>query len=223
VPIAVVVAAAAGLVPAWLAARAEPIASVRPAVLPARRARQPAGITGLAAVNVLRTPGRAAVGAVSLAVGITALTVLAALSFAFRGVLVGTLLGNAVAVQVRGVDYIAVAATVALGVLAVADVVFLSISDRAAELAAIRSFGWREAALSRLVLTEGVIIGLVGSLAGAIIGLVAAAQFAGQLPAALYGVAAVAIAAGVLVTGLAALLPAQALRRLPTAHLLAEE
>lgn len=223
VPIAVAVAVIAGLIPAWLAARAEPVASVRPPVLGVRRARQPGGITALAAVNVLRTPGRALVGAVSLAVGVTALTILAAVTIAFRGVVVGSLLGNAVAVQVRGVDYVAVTATVALGVLAVADVVFLNIRERAPELAAIRAFGWPESALSRLVVTEGAIIGLAGSLAGAALGLAAAAQFAGQLPATLYLIAAAAVAGGLLVTTAAALLPAQALRRLPAAHLLAEE
>ncbi len=223
VPVAVAVAVIAGLIPAWLAARAEPAASVRPPVLGVRRARQPGGITALAAVNVLRTPGRALVGAVSLAVGVTALTILAAVTIAFRGVVVGSLLGNAVAVQVRGVDYVAVTATVALGVLAVADVVFLNIRERAPELAAIRTFGWPESALSRLVITEGAIIGLAGSLAGAALGLAAAAQLAGQLPATLYLIAAAAVAGGLLVTTTAALLPAQALRRLPAAHLLAEE
>jgi putative ABC transport system permease protein len=223
VPIAVTVAVTAGLIPAWLAARAEPIASVRPPVLAVHRAGQPRGITTLAAVNVLRTPGRAAVGAVSLAVGVTALTILAAVTFAFRGVVVGSLLGNAVAVQVRGVDYVAVTATVALGVLAVADVVFLNIRERAPELATIRAFGWRETALSRLVITEGAIIGLAGSLAGAALGLAAAAWFSGQLTATLYLIAGAAAAAGLLVTTTAAVLPAQALRRLPTAHLLAEE
>jgi len=223
VPIAVAVALIAGLAPAWLAATAEPVASVRPPVLAVRRARQPGGITALAAVNVLRTPGRALVGAISLAVGVTALTILAALTFAFRGVVVGSLLGNAVAVQVRGVDYVAVIATVTLGVLAVADVVFLNIRERAAELATIRAFGWPESALSRLVITEGAIIGLTGSLAGAALGLAAAAAFAGQLPATLYPIAAAAVAAGVLVTTGSALLPAHALRHLPAAHLLAEE
>jgi putative ABC transport system permease protein len=223
VPIAVAVAVIAGLVPAWLAARADPVASVRPAVLGVRRARQPGGITALAAVNVLRTPGRSAVGAVSLAVGVTALTILAAVTFAFRGVVVGSLLGNAVAVQVRGVDYVAVIATVALGVLAVADVVFLNIRERAAELAAIRTFGWRETALSRLVITEGAIIGLAGSLVGAVLGLAAAAQLASQVPGILYLIAAAAVAGGLVVTSMAALLPAQALRRLPAAQLLAEE
>ncbi len=223
VPVAVTVALVAGLIPAWLAARADPVESVRPPVLGVRRARQPGGITALAAVNVLRTPGRAAVGAAGLAIGITALTLLAAVTFAFRGVLVGSLLGNAVAVQVRGVDYIAVVATVALGVLAVADVIILNTRDRAAEIATIRALGWRESALSRLVISEGVLIGGAGSLAGAVTGLAAAAAFAGQLPGRLYLVAVASVLAGALITAAAAVLPARALRRLPAAHLLAEE
>ena len=136
-------------------------------MLAVRRAHQPRGITSLALLNVARTPGRTLIGVVSLAVGIAALTLLTAVTVAFRGVVVGSLLGDAVAVQVRGVDYVAAGATVALGVLAVADVVFLNITERAAELATIRSFGWRDTALARLVITEGAIIGIAGSLAGA--------------------------------------------------------
>jgi ABC-type lipoprotein release transport system permease subunit len=118
-------------------------------------------------INVLRTPGRGLVGALSLAVGVAALTMLTAVTLAFRGAVVGSLLGNAVAVQVRDADYVAFAATVALGVLAVADVLFLNIRERAAELATIRALGWPESALGRLVVAEGAAIGLCGSLAGA--------------------------------------------------------
>ncbi len=223
VPVAIAVALAGGMAPAWLAARADPVASVRPPVLAAGRARQPRGITSLALLNVARTPGRTAIGVVSLAVGIAAVTMLTAVTFAFRGVIVGSLLGDAVAVQVRSVDYIAAGATVILGVLAVADTVFLNIRERAAELATIRSFGWRDSALARLVITEGAVIGVAGSLIGAGLGLAAAAWFAGQLPARLLAIAAVAMVAGVLITAAAALLPAALLRRLPTADLLAEE
>jgi len=223
VPVAVAVAVAAGLAPAWLAARADPVSSVRPPALAAGRAHQPRGITSLALLNVARTPGRTLIGVVSLAVGVAALTLLAAVTFAFRGVIVGSLLGDTVAVQVRGVDYVAAGATVALGVLAVADVVFLNIKERAAELATIRSFGWRDTALARLVITEGAIIGATGSLAGAGLGLAAAAWFAGQLPARLLATAAAAVGAGIIITAAAALLPAALLRRLPAAHLLAEE
>jgi hypothetical protein len=223
VPVAMAVAVVAGLAPAWLAARADPVSSVRPPVLAVRRAHQPRGITSLALLNVARTPGRTLIGVVSLAVGIAALTLLTAVTFAFRGVVVGSLLGDAVAVQVRGVDYIAAGATAALGVLAVADVVFLNITERAAELATIRSFGWRDTALARLVITEGAIIGVAGSLTGAGLGLAAAAWFAGHLPARLLAIAAAAAAAGIIITAAAALLPAALLRHLPLAHLLAEE
>jgi hypothetical protein len=95
--------------------------------------------------------------------------------------------------------------------------------DRAAELATIRNFGWREAALQRLVITEGAIIGLAGSIVGAVPGLIAAADFAGQRAAALYIVAAGAVVTGAVVTAAAAPVPAHALRRMPAAHLLAEE
>jgi hypothetical protein len=223
VPVAVVVALIAGAVPAWQATRAEPLSSVRPPVLAVRRARRTSGVTGLALINVLRTPGRSALGAVSLAVGTTALTILAAVTFAFRGDVVGSLLGDAVAVQVRGVDYVAAIATVALGVLSVADVVVLGIRERAAEIATIRTFGWRESALFQLAVTEGVIIGLFGSLAGAALGLAATAEFAGQLTTRLYLIAVVAVIAGTLVTAGAAMVATRALRRLPDAHLLAED
>jgi putative ABC transport system permease protein len=223
VPVAMAVAVVAGLVPAWLAARADPVSSVRPPVVAAGRAHQPRGITSLALLNVARTPGRSLIGVASLAVGIAALTMLTAVTVAFRGVVVGSLLGDAVAVQVRSVDYVAGGATVALGVLAVADVVFLNIRERAAELATLRSFGWHDSTLARLVITEGTIIGVVGSLAGAGLGLGGAAWFAGQLPARLLAIAAAAVAAGIIITATAALLPAALLRRLPTAHLLAEE
>lgn len=65
-------------------------------------------------------------------------------------------------------------------------------------------------------------IGIAGSLAGAALGLAAAAEFAGKLPSGLFAAGASA-AAGVLVTAGAALLPARLLSRLPAAHLLAEE
>jgi putative ABC transport system permease protein len=110
-----------------------------------------------------------------------------------------------------------------LGVLAVADAIFLNITDRAGELAAIRAFGWPESALSRLIITEGAITGLAGSLAGAALGLAAAAVFAGRLPVPLILTAAAAAAAGVLVTAAAALLPARVLRRTAVAPLLAQE
>lgn len=223
VPAAVLLALLAGAVPAWRASQADPGAAVRPAISTGRRARSPHRVAGLAATNVLRTPGRSALAALSLAVGAAALTLLVGITLAFRGVVVGSLLGDAVAVQVRGVDYIAVVATVALGVLAVADVLFLNLRERAGELATLRATGWTETALSRLVVIEGALLGLTGALVGAAVGLVGAAVFAGALPGRLILVTGLVLIGGTAVTALAALVPAQLLRRLPTAPLLAED
>ncbi|HEU0102243.1 MAG TPA: FtsX-like permease family protein [Mycobacteriales bacterium] len=223
VPAAVLLALLAGAVPAWRASRADPGAAVRPAVSTGRLSRSPHRVAGLALTNVLRTPGRSVLAALSLAVGAAALTLLVGITLAFRGVVVGSLLGDAVAVQVRGVDYIAVVATVALGVLAVADVLFLNLRERAGELATLRATGWSESALSRLVVTEGALLGLTGALVGAAVGLAGAAVFAGALPGRLLLVTALVLAGGTAVTALAALVPAQLLRRLPTAPLLAED
>ena len=75
----------------------------------------------------------------------------------------------------------------------------------------------------RLLEKQGTVIGLAGSLAGAALGLAGAAEFTGQLPARLVLLAAVAGLAGTVITATAAFLPARAMRRLPTARLLAEE
>lgn len=223
VPAAVALAVLAGLVPAWQAARIDPGAAVHPALLPVRRGRAARSVTGLAMRNLMRSPGRSLIGAASLAVGVCALTLLLAVTLAFRGQVIGSLLGDAISVQARTTDYVAAALTVALGVLAIADVLYLNIRERAAEFATLRALGWREGPLTRLVAFEGVGMGLIGSLCGAAAGLAAAGSFAGHVPPALFAIAVVAVAVGTLLTAAAALVSATALRRLGPAQALAEE
>jgi ABC-type antimicrobial peptide transport system permease subunit len=138
-------------------------------------------------------------------------------------VLVGTLLGDAVAIRVRGTDYVAVIATILLGVAAVADVLFLGLRERAAEFATLEAAGWDDRVLGRLVVLEGLWIGALGALAGAAAGLAAAALFAGSLPTELVLTSLAAAVAGTVLAGGAALIPAVWLRRTPTVPLLAGE
>ncbi|WCB93240.1 hypothetical protein DSM104299_01947 [Baekduia alba] len=223
VPAATVLALAAGAVPAARAARSDPLEAVRPAVRPTGSARPIRSVRGLAIRNLLRVPGRTALGVVSLGVGVFALTALLAVTAAFRGAVVGTVLGDAIAVQVRTADYLAVGATLVLGGLAVADVLYLNLRDRSAEIATLRATGWREGQLTRLVALEGLGLGVVGGVLGAGIGLAAAVAFTGELTTAMPLVAGGAALLGILIAVGASLPPAAALRRLPTATLLAEE
>jgi putative ABC transport system permease protein len=223
IPGATLLALLAATVPAARAARSDPLAAVRPAVRPPRSARSVRSVRGLAVRNLLRVPGRTALGVVSLAVGVAALTGLLAVTTSFRGAVVGTVLGDAVAVQVRTADYVAAAATLLLGGLACADVLYLNLRDRSAEIATLRATGWRERQLTRLVALEGAGLGLLGGLLGAAAGLGAAAAFAGRITLDMGLVAAGAALLAVAIAVLASLPPAAQLRRLPTATLLAEE
>ncbi|MEU7930339.1 FtsX-like permease family protein [Micromonospora echinofusca] len=223
VPVALLLALVAGLAPALRATRAHPAAALRPAVATARWVRRPRTLAGLALANLARTPGRTLLGAGALAIGVAALTLVAAAGYAFRGAIVGSLLGDTVSLSVRGADTMAAVATVLLGAAAVADVLYLNIRDRAAELATLRAIGWSDAALGRLIGYEGLALGVLGAVTGAGLGLAGTAWLVGALPGTLVTVAALVAVAGVLVTSVAALVPAALLRRLPTARLLAEE
>lgn len=213
----------AGLAPAIGAARVEPIAAVRPAVLELGRARRPKRIGQLALVNLLRVPGRSALGALSLAIGVCALTLLLAATLAFGNLLVGSVLGAVVSVEVQGSDLVAVVSIVALGIAAVGDVVFLNLRERTAEMATLRAFVWDEFTVMRLVVLEGSCLGLAGSVVGGGLGLADAAILVGGLPASLLITTLIAIVAGTLLAGLVALIPAAWIMRRPTAELLAQE
>lgn len=223
VPAAVVLALLAGLGPAVRASRADPGAAVRPPVLAARRAHTPRSVAGLAINNLLRAPGRSLLGALSLAIGICALTLLLAFSLAFHGQIVGTLLGGAVAVQTRSVDYIATIVTVLLGAFAIADVLYLNMRERATELATLRAVGWHNSTVTWLITLEGLGMGVLGSIAGAGAGLAGAAVFTHALPGDLIAVATICVVAGTAVATLAAALPASTIGHAKLAQTLAEE
>lgn len=223
VPVAVGLALLAGAIPAARAARVHPAETLRPAVRAPRRSRPAYTVTAMGLANLSRVPGRTALGGGALAIGIAALTVLVAVTSAFQGTVVGTLLGDAVSLRVRGVDAVAVATILLLGVLAVADVLYLNVRERAAELAALRVLGWTPGAVARLIAAEGFGIGLLGALAGAGIGLAAAASLAGELPPSLLLGAGLVAVAGTVVTAAAALVPALLVHRMSVARALAEE
>lgn len=210
-PLSLLLALLAGIIPAWRASGIPPIDALRPAVRDARQGRRIRHLAGLALVNLRRVPSRAFVGAIGLALGAAALTLLLAVEWAFQGVLSGTLLGDSIAIQIRGYDYLAVALVIALAALSIADVLYLNLRDRQAELVTLRTLGWSVRHLAIIVLSEAAVVGLAGTLVGAAAGVaIAAASLAVPLGQLL--LSAAAAAAG----GLAAALLASAI---PIAHI----
>lgn len=222
-PVALALTVLAGLFPAARAAGMAPLAAIRPPVVASGRGRRVRRLAVLALVNLARVPGRSAVAVAGLVVGVAALTVLLAIQRAFEGSAVGTLLGNAVALQVRPADLVAAGLLIALAAAAVADVLYRSLRDRAAELATLRAFGWHPRQLATVVALEALLLGLAGSLTGAALATLAATTMLAVPAAPLALAAALATLGGTLASLLASTIPLTHLNRLTTPTVLAAE
>lgn len=211
--LAVTLLAAAG--PAWRASRASPLPELSAPgwIHPAKGGglRKVRGPSQLAYLNLRAEPVRTALGMTAVGVGAAGLTLLLAITVAFRGSVVGSLLGDAVSLQARRVDYLAVLITLLLAAIAVADISYLNMRERRDDLALLRAVGWTAGRLGQLIVSEGALIGLGGSAAGAGLGLAATAALAGSVPGSLWLLAGLTALTGALTSALASLLAALSL------------
>lgn len=223
IPIGVALAVIAGLMPALRAAEATPLQSVLPDVIGGGRAHQSSRFMGLAMTNILRVPSRSALGVSGLFFGAGALTFLLGIDAGFHHLLVGSLLGHYVSIQVRGVDLVSVGLVMGLGALSVADVLFVNLRERAAEFVTLRTCGWSEGHVARVVSLEALWLGLIGSGSGAALGVAATALVHGvPLLDGIQG-AGISLGAGVLAALVACLGPAVLVGRLTPPTVLAQE
>jgi putative ABC transport system permease protein len=220
-PLALAVAVVAGIVPALRAARMRPLEAVTAPVIAGERRRPIRRLAALALANVRRVPGRSLIAVAALAVGVAALTLLVAINQAFQGTLVGTLLGEAISVQIQALDFLTVGLVVALATLSLADVLFLNLRERAAELVTLRTVGWDDRQLARVIAMEALSLGLFGSLVGAGVGFLLGVELGISFRPLVFAAAA-GVVGGAVVALLASLLP---LSRLSTLRpgVLAEE
>jgi putative ABC transport system permease protein len=219
VPIALGLACVSGLAPAYAATRGRPLDAVYSVPGGGGHHRAIRHVSGIARANIVRRPARLVSGALGLFIGVAAFAVLLAVQLAFQGQVVGTALGDVVTVQVRGVDLIAAVLALLLGALSVADVLAVNLRDRAGEQAVLAATGWRPATLFRLAFTEGMAVGVVGALAGGIVGLGLAALLTGSALAVAPS-ALLAAMIGLILVGVVLMVPAwQASQTAPAAAL----
>src|SRR5580692_8862203 len=199
-PVAAVLATVSGLAPSWVASRIPPAEALQPAArAPRRGGRRVRTVTGLAITGIVRAPGRSAVAATGLAVGVAGLTVLLAAHVSFATSIGDSELAGLVTGSTRGTDLVSVLLTIALSAGGVADLTYLNLRERAGELAALAASGWGRRQLGRLLTGEAVVTAGTGSVVGAAIGLtVAGVAFGLTLP--VLATAALAAVGGTAVT-----------------------
>lgn len=224
VPLGALLALLPGLAATLTAGRIAPLDAFRPR--PAGRAgRAPTlyGPTTLGLILTGRRLGRTGLGSLAVALAVASAVLLATVVRAFHGAVVGSFLGDAVALQVRAPDIAAAVLLAVLGLTAVATVLLLGVAEDASALAALQAVGWTDAALTRTLLTQAGVMGLIGSAVGAALTVGAMAAALGGIPA---GVAWVATICGTTATALClltALIPAAIRRRTPAARALRAE
>ena len=208
VPAALAVTLLAAAWPAWRSSVPAPLSDPAAGRAAGRRgATSPVrGLVQLAYRNLRDEPGRTGLGMLAVGLGSAGLTALLAIAVAFRGSVVGSVLGDAISLRARTVDYLAVVVTLLLAAVAVADVSYLNMRERRDDLAVLRAVGWTAGQLTRLIAAEGLLIGVTGSVAGAGAGLALTAAVVGSVPAGLWPLAGLAALTGTLAGLLAALL-----------------
>jgi hypothetical protein len=223
--LAVLLTCLAGIYPALQAARAHP--GTATAQIPGRNRRRRSGtgartLTRLATTNILRVPGRSLLAAAGVALAVAGLTLIAVLVTAFHGQTAGTLLGQAIIVQVHAADYLAAGICAVLGLALAGDIAYTATRDRAGEHALLRATGWTDADLTRLVGLETALTATAGAVTGTVLPVVGVWAATGAAPAAAIAAAAGIGIAGILATMLTALVPARRLMRTAPARHLAE-
>ena len=200
-PLAWVVAFVASLPPA-LSARQGTVIEVirRPARM--RRSRRLSGALHIGVLELLshwRWEAILGVGAVALGASLVGGIVL--ITAAFRGQLDSTVMGLYLAGQVRSFHVAISVLTLAVGAIAVAEVIGLSYLERRSQLATLRALGWPRVKVAALLAVQALGLGLAGGLIGAMIIMAAsiliAAPVAALLLAMLAAVGSAMVAAAV--------------------------
>ncbi len=223
VPLGVLLAVIPGLTAATVAGRMAPADLFRPPVARRRSPRRVDGPFGVGLSTLAQHPGRIAAGVLGVALAVSSGSLLAGVVSHFHETLIGSFLGDAVAVQVRTPDVAAVVLIALLGLAAVATLLFLGLIEDARSLAALRAIGWTDSMLVRTILGQAFVIGIVGSFAGGVVALIIWRLAFGPLDAPTLITTGLVAACGVAACVITAIGPAAWAGRLPTARILSSE
>ena len=135
-----------------------------------------------------------------------------------QGYLSGTLLGEYILARIEGYHYTIVGIGFGLAAISTANSLLSSVLERRREIGVLKAIGWRTGAVARLFLTEGLLLGTLGGLAGTVLGLGIFASLYRSLPPGLAWAAAAGILVPALVGVLAAIYPAWQAARIQPAE-----
>ncbi|MFZ1412011.1 MAG: ABC transporter permease [Micropruina sp.] len=169
IPLGVLIAVLPGLAATAVAGSVAPAEAFRPRALGrgSMGSRGVGGPIGVGLAMIGQRPGRVIVGALGVALAVASITLLADVVGNFQGAVVGSFLGDAVSLQVRTPDIAAAVLLAVLGITALGTLLFLGLAEDAQALAALRAVGWTDGMLARVIVTQALLVGLIGAVVGA--------------------------------------------------------
>jgi hypothetical protein len=214
-----------GLYPAWLAARVPPIIGLQQGHSHHTTGSRssafsplPSALFLLAWRGLTRRWHHSLLGALTAALSAALLVLLLSVTMNQQGALSGTLLGEFILVRIEGYHYALVAIGFALAAFSLANSLLAGVLERRREIGVLKATGWRTETVTRLFLTEGSLLGLLGGLLGVLLGLITFAAIYQALSLNLLWIGAVGLLTPVLVGALAALYPARVAAHVPPAE-----
>jgi hypothetical protein len=221
VPLLVVLLSLLGsLYPAWLAARVPPIAGLQQGSLRAtagdstgRTFLPPRSLLLLAWRGLTRRWSRSALGGLTAMLSAGLLVLMLAVTVDRQGAISGTLLGEFILVRIESYHYAIVAIGFGLAALSLANSLLAGVLERRREIGVLKAVGWRTPTVARLFVLEGVLLGLLGGLGGAALGLATFVGVYETFSPSLGWITLVGVLTPAIVGALAALYPARVAAR----------
>jgi hypothetical protein len=121
--------------------------------------------------SLVRRRGTTVVTLAVTAVATGFLVLLVVLIQAARGYLAGTLLGTYIMVHIEGYHLAMAGIALAVAVIAATDSGLLGVLQRRQELALLLAMGWEPRRVGQLIMIEGFLLGIAGSLLGLAVGI----------------------------------------------------
>lgn len=171
--LALIVYVLGSLWPAWLSGRIKPYETMRTGEITkeSRRWIRSSSMFTMALNHFLGKIGRYSLSVASIALPTALLVLLLFISLRLKGLLYTSWVGQYISIQIGPQHYIAIAITLIICILTTCEIVWQNVAERKVELFLLKSTGWRNNAIRRLVLLEGWICGLLSGVLGYGIGL----------------------------------------------------
>ncbi len=173
IPVGLLITIVPGLAAAAAAARVAPLdAFLEPQ--PKRQGRwqhTTRGPIGVGVAMLAQRAARLAVGSAGVALAVISDTLVLGVAWHFHDTLIGSFLGDAVAVQARTPDLVAAGLITLLGLTAVTTLLFLQIAEDIKSFGALRAVGWSDAKVAVAISTQAAILAILGIAVGVAVAL----------------------------------------------------